>query len=315
MLSYEVKKWEGKGSYAATIPLPIRSGIIILTMPELADAPGSSAGIRPCDGIENGTQYCCDPGPYVGSFACCSTSSDIFLLGTSVPSVLATIPLGSATPTPTGTGKRESTTSSATTASSTTDADSTTTSSSSTATSPSASSPGSGDRISTNSLGIGLGVGLGVGIPLAAAIAGAFWFFGTRSRRRAEAGAARPDGALPSHHHHHGSSSYGGDGGFSSAALSGSGGSYTPSGYHQVPAAREWSPGMAAGAAPGFDAYGMPKYGGPPPQQQQDASQYSMPTELSGTSLVAELPANVPGGGEREGEQKGQRESSAYGPE
>ncbi len=73
---------------------------------------------------------------------------------------------------------------------------------------------------------------------------------------------------------------------------------------------------MGPAAGPGHDAYGMPKYGGGvQQQQQQDASRYSMPpTELSGISLVAELPANVPGGGEREGEQKGARESSAYGP-
>lgn len=282
-----------------------------LTLSRRADAPGSSAGIRPCDGIENGTHYCCDPGPYVGSFACCSTFSDVFLLGTSVPSVLATIPLGSATSTGTGGGggKRQSATSSSATGATTTTT--TTSSSSSTA----ASSPvNNNNASSTNSLGIGLGVGLGVGIPLAAAVAGAFWFFGTRSRRSAGAGAEGSDGALPTHHQHHGSGSYG-DGAFSSAALSGSGASYTPSGYHQGPAARGWSPGMSG--SPGHDAYGMPKYGGGGGGgggHQQDASQYGMPTELSGTSLVAELPANVPGGGEREGEQKGARESSAYGP-
>ncbi len=139
--------------------------------------PDSSAGIRPCDGINKGNHYCCDPGPAIGSFACCDNTTDIFVLGTSIPTVLAQMPLSQL--------------STSTTASST---------AANTATSPSSSNSagtGNGSGSSTNTTAIGLGVGLGVGIPVAAIIAGAFWFFGRRGRKGSTAYDTTPYGGSP----------------------------------------------------------------------------------------------------------------------
>lgn len=121
------------------------------------DAPGSSAGIRPCDGIDEGNHYCCvKPGDGIAGNACCRNSSNLFVLGNSIPTIVAQMPLSqttSATGTPTGT--------------------------------PTATSTGGSesDGSSSSTTTIGLGVGLGVGIPLAVAVAGAIWFFTRRSRR------------------------------------------------------------------------------------------------------------------------------------
>lgn len=116
------------------------------------DAPGSSAGIRPCDGIDEGTHYCCvKPGDGIAGNACCKNSTNLFVLGNSIPTVVAQMPL-SQTTSATGT--------------------------------PTAAPTGGGESndSSSNTTAIGLGVGLGVGIPLAVAIAGAIWFFTRRSR-------------------------------------------------------------------------------------------------------------------------------------
>lgn len=122
------------------------------------DAPGSSAGIRPCDGIDEGNHYCCvKPGDGIAGNACCRNSSNLFVLGNSIPTVVAQMPLSqttSATGTPTETPTATSTGGS-----------------------------GSDDSSSSSTTTIGLGVGLGVGIPLAVAVAGAIWFFTRRSRR------------------------------------------------------------------------------------------------------------------------------------
>lgn len=91
----------------------------------------------PCDGIDKGTHYCCiKPGDGVASNTCCSNSSNIFVLGNSIPTVVAQMPLSqttsaTVTPTATPTGGSES------------------------------------DDSSNSTTTIGLGVGLGVGIPLA----------------------------------------------------------------------------------------------------------------------------------------------------
>ncbi|ROW18255.1 hypothetical protein VPNG_00229 [Cytospora leucostoma] len=126
-------------------------------------APSSTAGIRPCDGITEGNHYCCDTGEDgVGSYACCDNSTDIFVLGSSIPSVLAQMPL--------------SQTSTSTTASATG-----TSSSTSTATHRSEHKSGSSGLDET---AVGVGVGLGVGVPLAVAVGGIIWFLTWRSRRK-----------------------------------------------------------------------------------------------------------------------------------
>lgn len=137
-----------------------------------ADAPGSSAGIYPCDGIDEGTHYCCvTPGNGIGSNACCKNSSNLFVLGNSIPTVVAQMPFSqttSATGTPTAApagGSENNDTSS---------------------------DSGSGDNTDTTT--IGLGVGLGVGIPLAVAVAGVIWFLSRRSRRNQGQGAAGATG-------------------------------------------------------------------------------------------------------------------------
>lgn len=146
------------------------------------DAPGSSAGMRPCDGIDKGTHYCCiKPGDGVASNACCSNSSNIFVLGNSIPTVVAQMPLSqttSATATPTGT----------TTATSTGGSES--------------------DDSSSSTTTIGLGVGLGVGIPLAVAVAGSIWFFTRRSRRNQGQQTAGANGLANGEEHGPGGSGY-----------------------------------------------------------------------------------------------------------
>lgn len=118
------------------------------------DAPGSSAGIRPCDGIDEGTHYCCvTPGNGIASNACCGNSSNIFVLGSSIPTIAAQMPVSQ------------------------------TTSAMGAPTAASAGGSESDDSSSSNTTTIGLGVGLGVGVPLAVAVAGAIWFFTRKSRR------------------------------------------------------------------------------------------------------------------------------------
>ncbi|KAK7737497.1 hypothetical protein SLS53_006570 [Cytospora paraplurivora] len=91
-------------------------------------------------------------------YACCDNSTDIFVLGSSIPTVLAQMPL--------------SQTSTSTTASAT---------GTSTATGSSKSKSG---HSSLNETAVGVGVGLGVGVPMAVAVGGIVWFLTWRSRRK-----------------------------------------------------------------------------------------------------------------------------------
>ncbi|KUI63249.1 hypothetical protein VP1G_10391 [Cytospora mali] len=123
------------------------------------DAPGSTAGIRPCDGIDAGNHYCCDDGSDgIGSYACCDNSSDVFILGSSIPSVVALMPL--------------SQTSTSTTASAT-----------GIQSSSAPAGTSSSGSVTSSETAVGLGVGLGVGIPVSVAVAGLIWFFTWRARR------------------------------------------------------------------------------------------------------------------------------------
>ncbi|KAH8884023.1 hypothetical protein GQ53DRAFT_409436 [Thozetella sp. PMI_491] len=242
-------------------------------------APSSSAGIRPCDGIDKGNHYCCDPGPYIGSFACCNNSTNIFVLGTSIPTILAQMPLS------------QLSTSTSTSASST----SSSTSSASNSASTTPGSSGGSDSSSggsTNMVGVGVGVGLGVGIPVAAAVIGAFWFFSRRSARKA----GNSDGTA------YDNTSYGGSPMVGNSMPSGS---YAQPGYQQAPGNGWGAP--ASMHSPGNESFGacaythsntalapnMPKYGGPPPGMPE-MSQSNAPVELPDRAAVTELPASEP---------------------
>ncbi|KAL2109712.1 hypothetical protein VUR80DRAFT_2114 [Thermomyces stellatus] len=137
-------------------------------------------GIRPCDGIEDGTSYCCDDGEKGrGSFHCCNTKSLIFTLGKSPPTILAEMPTVWTPPASTET---------------TTSSDPTLTSSGASARTSAAdvedagASAGSDGSGGSGNLWVGVGVGLGVGLPAAAAIIGATIFF-RRRKKSARAGA------------------------------------------------------------------------------------------------------------------------------
>ncbi|KAI1498866.1 hypothetical protein F5X99DRAFT_411692 [Biscogniauxia marginata] len=54
-------------------------------------SPDTSTGIRPCDGIDKGNRYCCDTGTY--GVACCDNDANIFVLGDTLPTVVAEMPL------------------------------------------------------------------------------------------------------------------------------------------------------------------------------------------------------------------------------
>ncbi|KAI1418734.1 carbohydrate-binding module family 20 protein [Hypoxylon sp. FL1857] len=71
-----------------------------LNLTQLLAVGNLAIGVRPCDGIDKSNVYCCDDGSTgVGSFACCSNKSSTFNYNniTSLPTIIATIPLHSVT--------------------------------------------------------------------------------------------------------------------------------------------------------------------------------------------------------------------------
>lgn len=152
------------------------------------DAPSSTAGIRPCDGITSGNHYCCDTGEYgVGSYACCDNTTDIFVLGSSIPSVLAQMPLSRTSTTSTASATRTST----------------------------GSHKNKGAHAALKETAVGVGVGLGVGIPLAVAVGGILWFLIWRSRRKEH---LRRGAAIESTYARGSGQPYGGGGGAGAVA-------------------------------------------------------------------------------------------------
>ncbi|SPO07722.1 uncharacterized protein DNG_10417 [Cephalotrichum gorgonifer] len=133
-------------------------------------SPEKIIGIRPCDGITRGTNYCCDDGSQGrGSFHCCATSSSLFTIGTAAPTILAEMPIS-------WTSSTMSTTSS----------DSTPTNETPTP-NPSPEEPAPGTGGSSSNLGVGLGAGLGVGLPAMAAVIGGLLFLARRRKKQASA--------------------------------------------------------------------------------------------------------------------------------
>lgn len=133
-------------------------------------SPEKIVGIRPCDGITRGNNYCCDDGSKGrGSFHCCKTSSALFTVGTDVPSILAEMPIA-----------WTSTASSAGTT-----ATSATTGASQSATDGAGSNDGGDNGGSNSQLGVGLGAGLGVGLPAVAVIIGGLVFLSRRRKKKA----------------------------------------------------------------------------------------------------------------------------------
>ncbi|KAI0108297.1 hypothetical protein F4814DRAFT_427479 [Daldinia grandis] len=157
----------------------------------ILDIGDPAVGVRPCGGIDKSNSYCCDDGTTgAGSFACCSVESNIFTYTniTTLPSILATIPLEDVVSTITS----ESTSSSTLTVStgSGTPTRLSTAEVASTELTPiqptndSAGHTESGSSSASANISIAVGAGLGVGLPVAAAILGGVWFMIWRSERK-----------------------------------------------------------------------------------------------------------------------------------
>ncbi|KAI0851335.1 hypothetical protein F5Y00DRAFT_230950 [Daldinia vernicosa] len=155
----------------------------------ILDIDDPSVGVRPCGGIEKSNLYCCDDGlTGAGSFACCSVESSIFTYDniTTLPTILATIPINEVSTT-----MVESTSSSSLIVS--TGSDTSTglptvkaTSTESIPIQPTGDSAGHIENGSSSinvNISTALGAGLGVGLSVAAAIIGGFWFMVWRSKR------------------------------------------------------------------------------------------------------------------------------------
>ncbi|KAI1462515.1 hypothetical protein F4805DRAFT_119 [Annulohypoxylon moriforme] len=145
-----------------------------------------AVGVRPCDGIDKSNLYCCDDGSTGDrSFACCNNDTKIFQYNniTTLPTIIATIPLDN--PALTSSSTVESTSTESTLASTSTQSSSTTTA-----------SVGSGSSgASSNSVAIG--VGLGVGLPASAAIFAGVGFVIWRSRRNQQSSGQSPRNDAP----------------------------------------------------------------------------------------------------------------------
>ncbi|OTB09048.1 hypothetical protein M426DRAFT_18438 [Hypoxylon sp. CI-4A] len=134
-----------------------------------------AVGVRPCGGIEDSNQYCCDDGSTgAGSFSCYKNSSSTFNYNniTTLPTVIATIPIHDV-----------SSTSSANDTSSTSSAIGPASTESSPAQSTTSNAEHEGPS-SNGSNSAALGAGLGVGLPVSAAIIGGIWFMIWRSKRK-----------------------------------------------------------------------------------------------------------------------------------
>ncbi|KAI0885577.1 uncharacterized protein GGS22DRAFT_161267 [Annulohypoxylon maeteangense] len=141
-------------------------------------------GVRPCGGINESNQYCCDDGSTGdGSFACCNNDTKVFQYNniTTLPTIIATIPLNDKAPTSSSTVGSISTKSTSSQAAST-----------STSSSGSGSSGGSSNAVA-------IGVGLGVGLPAAAAIFAGVGFMIWRSRRSRPISEQSPQQDAPSY--------------------------------------------------------------------------------------------------------------------
>lgn len=136
--------------------------------------PDRIIGIRPCDGIEESTNYCCDDGKKgPGSFHCCNNDDEIFKVGKDVPTILTEMPTVW-----------------------TTAAEDMTATPGTTETETEASSGGDEEGSSAN-IGVPIGVGVGVGLPAAALVIGAVIFFMRRNKKKAAAAAAAAGTAAP----------------------------------------------------------------------------------------------------------------------
>ncbi|KAI1092621.1 hypothetical protein F5B19DRAFT_197940 [Rostrohypoxylon terebratum] len=129
---------------------------------------GTGIGVRACGGIDKSNRYCCDDGSTGdGSFACCNNDTQIFEYNniTTLPTIIATIPLDGATSTSSSIiqSTRNISTSTQTTTVVVTN---------------SAASANSG-----GSFTVAVGVGLGVGLPAVAAILSGAGLMIWRSRR------------------------------------------------------------------------------------------------------------------------------------
>lgn len=154
------------------------------------DVGDIEVGVRPCGGISKSDSYCCDDGSTgIGSFTCCKDESNIFTYDnvTTLPSILATIPLKDVSATTV-----ESTSSSTLVISTSSDISTglLTVGATSTELTPiqptngSVGSTESGSSSANANTSTALGAGLGVGLPVAAAIIGGVWFMIWRSKRK-----------------------------------------------------------------------------------------------------------------------------------